>query len=627
MKKTFALTLLLSVVLCLLCVVSSSAIGVATSKDKADSAFIGTEYTIEFKRAGVENWFKLSTTSTNSIYRFYIDNISVETSIILSVYENKYDAFVGEVKAGYSANNYVDFYLNSGKTYYIKISRSNAERLGYYRFSVDAMRCDAGITKDTSYAIDLNTPYDKNLDAKNYDDWFQFKTSSKDAVYRISLINLGVPGTVIPTVYESKYNRELGSVKVGVGAEGYMDFELDPDSVYFLKIARSKPAEHYGAYQVWVEEILLDAGTRSEKATAMDLNTVYYKNHNTIKSQAWYKFTTSANYSNYRVVFDNMGIACRTTMNVYHGDGLTLVKSAYADKGAQAIVDFSPAKHILPATNQTFYICIERAKEGNYGEYTIEVTEYLADAAYRMEDAINFPLSVNTVYTQRFDITGSEEWFSFTPEIDMNITPSVTNANIDTTVNMDVLTYVSGSKELSASLLTLEAGTGATATPKEEFHLKAGTDYLIRISRSKNTNLGIYSFVLGASGVNPEYASSTATAPIHLFINQREIHCDQPPVIINGRTLVPMRAIFEALTATVEWDDATRTVTSVRGGTVIQLTIGSDTAFVNSLPNTLDVPAQIISGRTMVPVRFIAESVGASVDWDGVSRSVYITLN
>lgn len=627
MKKTFALTLLLSVVLCLLCVVSSSAIGVATSKDKADSAFIGTEYTIEFKRAGVENWFKLSTTSTNSIYRFYIDNISVNSSLILSVYENKYDAFVGEVKAGYSSDNYVDFYLNTGKTYYIKISRAKGEELGYYRFSINAMRCDAGITKDAAYAIDLNTSYDKTLDAKDYDDWFQFKTSSKEALYRVSLLNLGVPGNIIPTLYDSQYNRDLGSIKIDAGIEGYIDYELAPDTVYYLKIGRAKPAEHYGAYQIRVEEILLDAGIRSEKATAMDLNTVYYKNHNTIKSEAWFKFTTSEKYSNYHVVFDNLGIDCKTTMNVYHGEGLTLVKSASASKGAQAIVDFSPAKHILPATNQTFYICIDRAKDGALGEYTIEVTEYPADAAYRLEDAINFPLSVNTVYSQRFDITGSEEWFSFTPEIDMNITPTITNANIDTTVIMDILTYVSNSGEISSSLFNLKVGAGNTATPKEEFHLKAGTDYLIRISRSKNNYLGIYSFMLSASGVNPEYSASTGTTPIHLFINQREIYCDQPPVIINGRTLVPMRAIFEALKATVEWDDATRTVTSVRGGTVIQLTIGSDTAFVNSLPNTLDVPAQIISGRTMVPVRFIAESVGASVDWDGVSRSVYITLN
>lgn len=98
----------------------------------------------------------------------------------------------------------------------------------------------------------------------------------------------------------------------------------------------------------------------------------------------------------------------------------------------------------------------------------------------------------------------------------------------------------------------------------------------------------------------------------------------QEPVIVNDRTLVPLRAIFEAMGATVEWDDAAKTVTAVRGDTTISLAIGSDQLYVNGQAVTIDVPAQIINERTMVPVRAIAESFGCEVDWNDGARRVYI---
>ena len=98
-----------------------------------------------------------------------------------------------------------------------------------------------------------------------------------------------------------------------------------------------------------------------------------------------------------------------------------------------------------------------------------------------------------------------------------------------------------------------------------------------------------------------------------------------PATIVEGRTLVPLRAIFEALGASVEWDNVTRTVTSERGSDVISLTVGADTFYKNDEPIELDVPAQIINDRTMVPARAIAEAYGCDVQWDGETRTVTIT--
>ncbi len=102
------------------------------------------------------------------------------------------------------------------------------------------------------------------------------------------------------------------------------------------------------------------------------------------------------------------------------------------------------------------------------------------------------------------------------------------------------------------------------------------------------------------------------------------IYSDVEPVIQNGRTLVPMRAIFEALRAEVTWDDATKTAIGKRGGKVIKITNNSSVALVDGKETLLDVPAQIIDGRFVVPVRFVAESFGIKVDWDEWSKTVII---
>lgn len=113
--------------------------------------------------------------------------------------------------------------------------------------------------------------------------------------------------------------------------------------------------------------------------------------------------------------------------------------------------------------------------------------------------------------------------------------------------------------------------------------------------------------------------------PIVLAINGTTISTDAPPVIINDRTLVPVRAILDTMGATVGWSDESKQVTAELGGKTIILSIGNTTAIVNNSFQTLDVPAQIINGRTMVPARFVAENLGATVRWDASSRTVSVT--
>ena len=125
----------------------------------------------------------------------------------------------------------------------------------------------------------------------------------------------------------------------------------------------------------------------------------------------------------------------------------------------------------------------------------------------------------------------------------------------------------------------------------------------------------------------PEKISSYNPAErVSVFVNNQEVVFDQQPVIVNGRTLVPVRAIFEAMNAVVGWDSETNTVASEREGTVIKIQIGASVMYKNDKQISIDVPAQIIGDRTFVPVRVISESFGASVEWDNDNRCVNISI-
>ena len=118
---------------------------------------------------------------------------------------------------------------------------------------------------------------------------------------------------------------------------------------------------------------------------------------------------------------------------------------------------------------------------------------------------------------------------------------------------------------------------------------------------------------------------SAVAADIHIFVDGNPLEFDVQPRIINGRTMVPLRTIFEAMGATVEWDAHTQTVTATSERAIVKATINKKELTVNGTPVDLDVAPQIVDGRTLVPARFVAESFGADVTWVQASSTVTIT--
>jgi len=131
-----------------------------------------------------------------------------------------------------------------------------------------------------------------------------------------------------------------------------------------------------------------------------------------------------------------------------------------------------------------------------------------------------------------------------------------------------------------------------------------------------------------ASGVTTPAPASAATNVNVLFEGQLQQY-DQPATVINGRTMVPLRAIFEKLDASVQWDGATQTITATRKSLTLVLKVGSTTATRKSASGsskevTLDQAPVILNGRTLVPLRFVSEAFSAGVEWDAATSTVKI---
>jgi len=172
------------------------------------------------------------------------------------------------------------------------------------------------------------------------------------------------------------------------------------------------------------------------------------------------------------------------------------------------------------------------------------------------------------------------------------------------------------------------SGVAVVETEKGKFAILDETGNLIPQDIKLNLT-GFYYEDLCVAEKGGKYGLVKLSAPhcISVRLNSKKVYFDQLPVIDNDRTLVPVRAIFEALGAEVTWDGITRTVTAIKDGKTVSLVIDDVNATVNGETEVLDVPAKIIGDRTMVPVRFIAQSFGAEVSWDAPGRTVVITTN
>jgi len=205
---------------------------------------------------------------------------------------------------------------------------------------------------------------------------------------------------------------------------------------------------------------------------------------------------------------------------------------------------------------------------------------------------------------------------------------------------------------ITSYTITVSAGSGGTISPSGTITVNSGesktftiiSDSGYKISDVKVDGVSkgtissyIFQNITSNHTIEAIFEEEKKETVIILQIGNKEFTVngisntlDSPPVIKNSRTLLPIRAVIEALNGTVGWDATERKVTVSLGSTNIELWIGKSTAKVNDVDTPIDstnskVVPEIINSRTMLPLRFITENLGCKVDWEPSTQTITIT--
>ncbi|CAM3999637.1 copper amine oxidase N-terminal domain-containing protein [Alkalicoccus chagannorensis] len=124
------------------------------------------------------------------------------------------------------------------------------------------------------------------------------------------------------------------------------------------------------------------------------------------------------------------------------------------------------------------------------------------------------------------------------------------------------------------------------------------------------------------------FTNGAGASEVTIEVNEKQVNMEeaQGPFIENGVTFVPLRSVFEEMGASVRWDGEARDVHISYEDTRVHAPVGSSSMFVNGSEETLRAPLQIVNDRTVLPVRALAQGIGAQVGWDQASRTVSINM-
>ncbi len=320
----------------------------------------------------------------------------------------------------------------------------------------------------------------------------------------------------------------------------------------------------------------------------------------------------------------------------------------------------TPTPPAPPVEEEKQYTITFNANNGS-GETTEQTVSTTSDSATATLNANSFVRSKYrfTSWNTEADGTGTSYANGASIEINGDITlyaqwkrksSSSSSSSNSSSSNSSATQYavkIADSENGSVSSSPAKAEKGGTVTltvtPDEGYELSklTVTDKNGDTVKLTEKNNGKYTFIMPASKVTVDAvfvkAEETSAAPeevktIILTIGQKVANVfgelvinDVAPLIRNDRTMLPARFVAEALGGTVEWNDDLNKVTITKEDLTIEIFIGSASALVNGESVALDSPAFIENSRTYLPLRFIAENLGAAVTWDQTTQQVTIT--
>jgi len=475
---------------------------------------------------------------------------------------------------------------------------------------------------DEAKPISLNSPVIDNLPSSGAVKYYKVELSAPGKV-NLSFNHTNLERTSVfwkVTMFNSVENEVLYFESTGNNTEGKsMNAYLDKGT-YYVRVKDEGYWHSDADYTLCVNytenqgEYEIEPNKDRESATEISVNKPVIGNLRVEGDTDFYKFTISKpgkvnlsfNHTNLErssvfwkvTMFDsveNEVLYFESTGNDTAGKSM----NAYLDKGTYYVrVKDEGYWH----SNVDYTLCVDYKE--NEGEYEIEPNGGRDNATL---------IEVDEPVTGNLRTSSDVDYYKFVMPDSGKVYLGFNHPNLErSSVYWRIYLYDTNDNKL----YQLNSKGTDTVGKSDEIKIEKGT-YYVKVEYE------------GYWFSNADYILSVNTvggAPkIKVFLNGKRIRFDQPPIIQDGRTLVPLRAIFEAMEATVEWDDKTKTVTAKKGDTTIVMTIGNKTMKKNGEEIVLDVPPQIVNGRTLVPARAVAESFGAEVGWDGSTRTVTIT--
>ena len=219
------------------------------------------------------------------------------------------------------------------------------------------------------------------------------------------------------------------------------------------------------------------------------------------------------------------------------------------------------------------------------------------------------------------------------PEVTLATTPPLTTANSILSIAGSIRDKFSSVRSLSVDGVPVIPYVDGTF--RHEHVLKKGENTILIVSVDGAGNYGSQTYRITYTPVTPSPVSARQSMILTIgsktmVVDGTEVAVDAPAALVEDRTLVPLRALVEHLGGTISWNAKTRQVTVKARGTTIILTIGKSTALVNGKSLAIDpknskVVPLISSGRTMLPLRFVAENLGLQVGWNAKAKAVTLT--
>lgn len=297
--------------------------------------------------------------------------------------------------------------------------------------------------------------------------------------------------------------------------------------------------------------------------------------------------------------------------------------------------------------NGVIYICGVNYENGNLWMGKIENKSLTLQKEFSLDDKINgaensifgdLAVANGTVYFTVQGNTGLSYLVKLNQNFDLEWAKALPGE--DGTQYNKILNYNNGfllsrkSSNEDCNLITVDNDGNQTGTytfggsgVDTIMDMKCYNGNLVIVGRTTSRDGDFASNITFNQGAGFIAIGSLNQSNIKVLLDNKELSFDQPPIKENDRTLVPMRAIFEAMGATVDWNEATKTITAKKDESIITMQIGNTNMTVSGQTITLDVPPKEVNGRTLVPVRAVAEGLKAGVDWDEETQTVYITSN